>query len=136
MKTQAREKEEERARDQAKAQLESITEMVNDLLKAQDEDNHTAEEDARERINEDALDVNIRSGWTVPGQKMKGEEFLILLCTGGPAVRIVGDLDQYSYPEKARIEYQDWFTPWIDYPLTEEEEGKVLIYCQQFYFDN
>jgi hypothetical protein len=30
--------------------------------------------------------------------------------TGGPAVRITGDLADYGEPETASIEYQDWFT--------------------------
>jgi len=31
----------------------------------------------------------------------------ILLCTGGPVVRIVGDLSQHHEPDSARLEYQD-----------------------------
>ncbi|MDR6858912.1 hypothetical protein J2W96_005244 [Variovorax guangxiensis] len=49
------------------------------------------------------------------------EEFEILLCTGGPTVRIVGDLDHHGEPDRARIEYQDWFEPWREahaFPLT------------------
>jgi hypothetical protein len=53
----------------------------------------------------------------------KPSEFMILLCTGGPAVRIRGELDRYSEPEKPRIEYQDWFTPWQTLP----DVGSVLI---------
>jgi len=63
-------------------------------------------------------------------------EFTILLCTGGPAVRIIGELNEHQEPESARIEYQDWFTAWEDMPLTSEQQEKVLTYCRQFYFAN
>jgi hypothetical protein len=63
------------------------------------------------------------------------EEFEILLCTGGPAVRIVGTLDQHNEPASARIEYQDWFTPWTPWrSRAANAEGILLAYCQTFYF--
>lgn len=93
-----------------------------------------SEDEARERIQEDALSVEVRSGWTIPGRPMQPEEYMILLCTGGPACRIVGDLSEHNEPESARIEHQDWFTPWTEYRLTSEEEEDVLTYARQFYF--
>jgi len=65
---------------------------------------------------------------------MDPEEFNILLCTGGPAVRITGDLDLLNQPDTARLEYQDWFEPWEPlYDITAEEQQALLTYCQQFY---
>jgi hypothetical protein len=60
---------------------------------------------------------------------------MILLCTGGPAVRVFGTLDEHMQPDSARLEYQDWFTPWAPYVCpTEAESDALLTYCQQFYF--
>ena len=75
----------------------------------------TDEDEARDRIMEDPLEVQVRSDWTNPGEEMTPSEFMVLLCTGGPAVRIVGELDQYGEPCRAWLEYQDWGTPWTRY---------------------
>jgi hypothetical protein len=127
-------KEEDRAKDQAKAQLESIREMVKALKDAEEANDDSAREEAEQMIQEDPLSVQVRSGWHNPGEKAENEEFEILLCTGGPAVRIIGELDEHNEPEWARIEFQDWFTSWMDYSLDSEEEEDVLTYCRSFYF--
>lgn len=92
------------------------------------------EEEARERIQEDALDVQVRSDWHTPGEiDTIPVEFYILLCTGGPAVRIRGELDGYQIIT-AWIEYQDWGIPWtqlFDAPI---DQNTLLQYCQQFWF--
>lgn len=91
---------------------------------------------AEDEINEGPLSVEVRTGWYVIGEeKPEPEEFKILLCTGGPAVQIVGELGQYNRPEKPRLQFQDWFKPWTDYTETTEEEDKALLdYCEHFYF--
>lgn len=90
-------------------------------------------EDAEQRIQEDPLSIQVRSCWGSPGEKMEACEFEILLCTGGPAVRIRGELNQYNEPDRAWLEYQDWFTPWVEY--YEEGARDVLVeYASQFYF--
>jgi hypothetical protein len=92
-------------------------------------------DDAYERIQEDPLSIEVRTGWYSPGEAPEPEEFNILLCTGGPAVRIIGELDQYKQPCRAWIEYQDWFTPWAELVSIEAyERDALLTYCQQFYF--
>lgn len=90
-------------------------------------------EEAYDRIQEDPLSVEVRSGWHAPGGDASPEEFMILLCTGGPAVRVIGYLDQHGQPWEARIEYQDWFTPWVEL-RDGVDETALLTYCQQFYF--
>lgn len=123
--------EDKRAEQQARSKLESIVEMVADLDSTDDE----AREAAYERIQEHPLSVQVRSGWCNSKSDMEPEEFTILLCTGGPAVRIYGELGRYSEPDSARLEYQDWFTPWEPlYDISEEQEQALLRYCQQFYF--
>jgi len=173
----------ERAKDQARAQFESIKEMVaalnldwdrleelreekarllKDLTGAEPGEEHEeaqkalsewheendeelseleaeageceSRDDAEQRIQEDALSVQVRSDWHDPGGDSEATEFQILLCTGGPAVKIEGDLGQYNEPESAEIYFQDWFTPWEALNLTSEEEEIVLEYCRCFYF--
>jgi len=88
---------------------------------------------AYDNIQEHPLSVEVRSGWHNPGEESEPEEFQILLCTGGPAVRIMGELNEHGEPDRAWLEYQDWGTPWTHY--YEEGAGDVLLtYCQQFYF--
>lgn len=89
-------------------------------------------EDAEQRIQEGALEVQVRSGWHEPGDsEAEPEEFYILLCTGGPAVRIRGGLNR-GEPTRAWIEYQDWFEPWKEY--IGADQATLLAYCEQFYF--
>lgn len=114
---------------QAKAQLASIVEMVEEL-KATDYG-----KDATQAIYEDALSVETRSDWHNPHNDPEITEYRILLCTGGPAVQIVGDLNEHREPVNASIEYQDWFTPWTRLTGTTTEEDEALMeYVRQFYF--
>lgn len=87
-------------------------------------------EDAEKRISEDPLSVRIF------GERINGEweadRFEILLGTGGPATRIVGELSEHGEPTSASIEAQDWFKPWTEYHDADEET--LLTYCRQFYF--
>jgi hypothetical protein len=135
MKT-TQERDIDNAKAQAAAQLASIVEMVGKLNREQEAGNDDAYIQAQEDIQADALDVSVRSGWTPCGDvPFRAEEFMILLCTGGPAARIFGTLDEHMQPDKARLEYQDWFTPWTPYVCpTEAESDALLTYCQQFYF--
>ena len=150
------------ALDQARAQYESISEMVERLEHARtcncdyddyltDRDNcsqfdiifdteeefndHHNEDEARQAIQDDPLEISVRSGWCSPGgngiDDMEAEDFLILLCTGGPACRIRGELSNGS-PYRAWLEYQDWGTPWTRY--FDAEQDTLLAYAQCFYF--
>jgi hypothetical protein len=95
------------------------------------------DEEQRDRITENALEVQVRSGWYSPGDEKNAKpvEYFILLGTGGPATRIKGELDEYGQPETANFEYQDWFKPWTAANnLTDEEAATLLEYARQFYF--
>jgi len=50
------------------------------------------QEKAKQAIIEDSLEVKIM------------KKYKILLCWGGPAVRVIGDLNQYSVPETATLQ--------------------------------
>jgi len=101
---------------------------------------HLDDEEQRERImSEDALEVSVRGDWHSPCSAnedgSKPTEYYILLGTGGPATRIIGELDDWCQPETARFEYQDWFKPWTAAnDLSDEEEKTLLEYARQFYF--
>jgi hypothetical protein len=137
-------KEENRARQQAGAQLASIEESVTCLKHAEDCDDSACgadcphdEDEAREAITDDVLSVEVRTDWHTVGavEAAKPTHYKILLCWGGPAVQIVGTLDAYNHPDSAKMQYQDWFTTWLDYPLTQAEVETVIKYAQQFSFD-
>ena len=131
-----------RAKEQAKVQLESVVEMLTAYDKAEKEGQaeYNGEDmnadDMREAIEQDALSVEVRTDWRTPGgEDDKPTEYKITLCTGGPAVRIVGDLSEHGEPEGAVLQYQDWGTPWTDYRETSgEEDAALLRYAGFFYF--
>jgi hypothetical protein len=88
-------------------------------------------EDAEQRIQEDPLSLQFRSGWVTSREDMQPEEFELLLGTGGPAVRIIGEIED-GQPSNPRLQAQDWFTPWTDY--REQDDDVLLTYCSVFYF--
>lgn len=135
------------AKDQAKAQMESISEMVARLRHCEDCDagdptaveglcefdaEYHDEEKIRQDINESPLSLQVRSAWESSPDNFTPSEFNILLCWGGPAVRILGELDEPGQPMTAVLQYQDWATPWTDY--YEANDDDLLTYAQQFYF--
>jgi hypothetical protein len=112
-------KETNHAEEQAVAQLESIKEMLNNIKNAKTDEER---EEAEDILREDALEVS------------QPKTYSILLCWGGPAVRIVGELNEYDEPETARIEYQDWFTGWTEHRTNGEDEDALLEYARHYYF--
>jgi hypothetical protein len=62
------------------------------------------------------LSVLVRSDWHAPGSEFTPVQFELLLSTGGPAVRIIGDLDHHTEPYRPQLQYQDWGIPWTDHP--------------------
>jgi len=125
----------------AQAWMDSIKGMIAAMEKAEDErdeatfDGETFDADGwRERIQECPLEVSVRAGWHNPGSKAEDEEFLILLSTGGPALRIVGGLGRYNQPENPRLQFQDWGTPWTDFSTDGDEDEALEKFCTQFYF--
>ena len=151
---------ENHAAEQAKAQAESISAMIaavnldwdrleelrdmnQDDMSEDDgaelaelesiEGEYSSQEDAIQAIQDDPLSVEVRSDWQSLGEPLVASEFCILLCTGGPAVRILGELDENKEPARAWIEYQDWGTPWTQ-AFNVIEQETLLAYCSQFYF--
>lgn len=101
---------------------EELAELEEDAGECSDQD------DALQRILDDALDVTIR-GERRDGQ-WTADEFQILLTTGGPAVRIVGELDHNGEPTRAWLEVQDWGKSWTRYFPADQDT--LLAYCRCF----
>lgn len=93
-----------------------------------------SQDDARQRIENDALSVLARTGWYEPatiGDHQPAEEFEILLSTGGPASRIRGELEN-GEPSRAWLEIQDWGTPWTRH--FDISQDTLLAYSRCFHF--
>jgi hypothetical protein len=80
-------------------------------------------DDAETRIQQDPLSIEFRTGWTTDRQDFTWDEACILLSTGGPAVRILVELEN-GEPHRAYLQTQDWGTQWTDY--YEEGIGELL----------
>ena len=114
-------------------QLEAVQELV-----AAYETRHGKDDDdsaALEQIYQNALAVSVRPDWQAPGSRFEPSEYQILLCWGGPACRIIGELDGGD-PTTARLEYQDWFTPWRELPTSVEETDAMIDYARFFSFQS
>ena len=152
--TQLRE-DRDRAPEQAAMQLERIVEMVQRLRHAREctvknctagslggdgyetaQEYHDAEA-ARDCLTESPLSVEVRTDWHTVGavDACTPTDYKILLCWGGPAVQIVGTLDQYNQPDSAELQHQDWFTEWTPFPIRAEMEAALIAYASEFYFD-
>jgi len=94
--------------------------------------NNIDQEEAQTVIQEDPLSIEVRSGWVSLGESFMPEEFQILLCTGGPAVRILGELDEHNQPCRAWMEHQYWGTPWTRF--YDVDQDVLLAYCAELYF--
>ena len=133
-------KPDHRSESQAQAQLDHIVELMKEreaVYNKEDDQKRTIDE-IEEDIHNNALDISVRSDWHNPSSTencyRELSEYRILLCTGGPAVQIIGELDKHCQPDSARLQHQDWGTPWTDLGLSPEQQDTLLEYCQQFYF--
>ena len=152
-------KKENRGAEQARAQLETIRawheawqfcdeeredisvlssfaqEFLNDEMDWENDPDHENTKDAiEEMVLEDALEVKVKSDWHQLGEDPELGEYMILLCTGGPAVRIVGELES-DQPTSAKLQSQDWFTPWVDCPISDTDAEALIWYAEQFYWE-
>jgi hypothetical protein len=57
---------------------------------------------------------------------------MILISTGGPALRMIGRLEGFE-PASARLQHQDWGTPWTDY-IQPGSSDALIWYASQFYW--
>jgi hypothetical protein len=102
-------------------------------------DTSEREEQIKTEVQEGPLSVQVRSGWCNVGNPLEPTEYEILLSTGGPALRIWGELTEHGQPENARLEMQDWGVPWREvWPCEvddmDECRAALLWYASHFYF--
>ena len=117
------------SRHQAEVQLASIKKMLEAVENAADDEREAAEQ----AIYDDPLAVDVRSGWVnVWTTEFEPVEYRVLLCTGGPAVQLEGELDDRNQPYNVQLQHQDWFEPWQTVPLTAEDTETLLTYARYF----
>jgi hypothetical protein len=95
----------------------------------------------RDRLGEDVTEyarelplvgVLVRSDWHQVGSDSTNSEFEILLSTGGPAVRVLGDLDSYLEPYRPGLQFSDWGVELDRSPRVELDA--LLWFAGLFYF--
>lgn len=90
-------------------------------------------EEKQDWAMEAPLEITVRSGWRRIGEPLEAREVAILLSTGGPAVRILAEIDGRNgaiiWP---RIQGQDWGTPWADAVLTSEQREALGAFVALF----
>ncbi len=98
------ETKENHAISNARGWLEEIRKLVQKI----EDDGLTDDqiEEARQEIQEGPLSVMVRDGWRQPGAAIDSDN----------------------------LQWQDWGTPWTDYPLDAEELDAVASYARCFYF--
>ena len=109
--------------DQAQLQVDDIVILVSAY-------NDDPSDETMEAIDENALEVSVRSGWHSRFTDAPDEEFRIVLCTGGPHVEIRGELDGAGTPVSADIYAWGWGESQERFRLSEEERVAVLDYAQ------
>jgi hypothetical protein len=129
----------EHAIGNAEAWLSNIRDMVAAIGAAEESGDDKAIEEARDAVQESVLSVMVRDDWHSPGQAHdavgRAVEYEILLTTGGPALRIYGQLDGHDQPDdEPHLQWQDWGTPWTPYALNQAEREAVSAFAGQFYF--
>lgn len=98
--------------------------------------NHdTVAEWIADAMREAPLSVEIRDGWREPGDgaSLEPTEFRILLSTGGPALRIMGELN-HGEPSRCWLEHQDWGTPWARYFSRSAERASALLWFASLFY--
>lgn len=115
------------------AYMAEIARLVRIIHKARKAGHDAWADAAEDRAREMPLSVMVRMrDWVAPGEELKADQFEILLGTGGPAVRILGRLNEYGEPETAELQGQDWFTPW---QRTHGQDADALVdFARLFYF--
>ena len=132
-------KEKNHALQNAIGHIESIVEdyenfnYIESLNVTCDED-YKKQEEIKESILNSALSIEFRSGWTSNPNDIELEEFKILLTWGGPALRVIGELNHYKEPENIKMQYQNWGTCWTDFEITENQQEALNWFCNCFYF--
>jgi len=82
------------------------------------------------------LSLQVRDGWHEPrggAYEATPEEFQILLSTGGPALRLIGELEG-AEPSRCWLEIQDWGTPWLPCHAKHAREVDALLWFAGLFY--
>jgi len=130
-----------RMKDELSHSKACILYEVNDICKKYklyhelQSENELDAEKIRDQLHELPSSVQVRSGWTdLVSQKFTPEEFKIELSGGGPATRIIGELDSYGEVWAVKAQHQNWGIPWTDLELSKEQARAVTWFARLFYF--
>lgn len=107
---------------------------MNDLQQLWESSLRDIAELPEDEVQEYPLSIQVRSDWVTPGSEMEPNQYEILITTGGPGVRVVGDLGRCQEPETATLEVQGWFKPWTGGFQTEVDDEVLLNFASQFYY--
>jgi len=129
---------ENHALNNAIGHIESMVEDFKKDQQLQESNDYNQQDELRESVLNSALSVEFRTGWySSLDEETKPEEFKILLSWGGPALRIIGELDDYG-PVNPKLQFQDWGTPWTDlndiWELNQNQQDALNWFCNCFYF--
>ena len=108
--------------------------LIEEMDWAADPDREAVADGIRDMVQEDPLAVQVREDWHEVGEDAEMAEYMILISTGGPALRIIGRLEDYE-PVSARLQHQDWGTPWTEYfpeHCGAERYDALIWYATQF----
>ncbi len=105
--------------------------LIEEMDWAEDPDREGVEEALGDLVREDPLEVQIREDWHGLDEVADAAEFMILISTGGPALRLVGALEGFE-PDSAGLEWQDWGTPWTYYYAASDDA--LIWYASQFHW--
>ena len=87
-----------------------------------------------ELVHQEPLEIATRSQRANFQDEFESSDFKILLCTGGPAVRIFGSCEG-GYPSDIELQHQDWFTPWESVRgLSEIQREAMEWFCNFFVY--
>lgn len=109
-----------------------LCDLVELLREARQRNDDRALDCAFDGIHASALRVEVRSAWMPIGVALVSAEFRLTLRGCGASVRLIGILDQYAEPAKARLQYRSWRTTWTDW--TGAHEAQLLEYARAFAF--
>lgn len=89
-----------------------------------------SEGEAWQRIDEDPLSVEFRSGWSDSREALQPEEFRIVLYTNGPHVELRGELDGGSV-KRVRVLFKGWGESGELFCM-DDAERDLETYCAHF----
>src|SRR5690606_22339259 len=104
---------------------------VGDTATAEQREQYHDETSAFDSIAEYPLETRVLTD----NDGVPAGEYEILLATGGPAVRIVGRLNELGEPVTADLQCRDWFAPWDSVEVSGEEAAALLAFAGQFWFE-